>query len=111
MLDLTKPVQTRDGRKVRILCTDGPEKFPIAGYIDGSAEPDCWRRTGAWGHDADRHYQNDLVNVPTPGVVWVNVYRDGGSTSWNTRLKADAATSADRIARVRVEYTDGQFDE
>ena len=110
MLDLTKPVQTRDGRPVRILCTDGPEPYPIVGYIDGNTQPSSWQKSGKY-NQVRFATPTDLVNVPTQGVVWVNVYRDGGSTSWNTRIKADAATSDDRIARVRVEYTDGQFDE
>lgn len=72
-LDLSKPVQTRDGRKVRILCTDAGGERPVVGLIDGCV----WRWTGG-GYDSNGNYrsaQYDLVNVPEPErTVWVNVY-------------------------------------
>ncbi len=35
MIDFTKPVQTRDGRTVRILCTDANNGFPVVALVSG----------------------------------------------------------------------------
>lgn len=78
--DLTKPLQTRDGRTVRILCTDGPEKcFPVVGFVDGSSSPIMWTLSGYWRHGSDKAYGLDLINVPPPkkkAKVFVELRRD-----------------------------------
>lgn len=66
-IDLTKPVHTRDGRKVRILCTDRRGgNDPIVGlvtYSDGTEGTASWRSTGKYG---DVESELDLLNVPPP---------------------------------------------
>ncbi len=71
MLDLTKPVTTRDGRSVRILSTDAQIKS-FSGHVDNIVgivtEPDgeetvyTWQSTGAflWPDTPD---PADLINV------------------------------------------------
>jgi hypothetical protein len=78
-IDWTKPVQTRDGRKVRVLCTDGPDlRYPVIGVADGGLCPETWTIDGV-------HFANgvpsdlDIINTPDPPVTvtrWVNVYPD-----------------------------------
>jgi hypothetical protein len=80
-IDWTKPVQTRNGRKVRVLCTDGPDsQYPVIGLIDGRLYQDTWTIHGV-------HFTNgvfsdlDIINTPDPPVTvtgWVNVYSDMG---------------------------------
>jgi len=67
--DPTKPVQTRDGRKVRILCTDlkGREPFTIVAAHEGLNSP-CetvatFTSEGAI-LSAAMQSQCDLVNIP-----------------------------------------------
>ncbi len=85
MLDLTKPVQTRDGRKVRILCTDrkhtNKEYGPVVGLItqkDGNETYQSWfldgRLYGDQGADRGRKTDQDLVNSPTVHTRWVVFY-------------------------------------
>jgi hypothetical protein len=68
MLDLKKPIETRDGRKVRILCVDADCTYmgkpqPIVGII-GTHAPTSWSADGVY---ADGSYSNnDLINVPVP---------------------------------------------
>lgn len=82
VLDLTKPVQTRDGRPVRILCTDCPgDSHPIVGII-GTAV--C-----RWSMDGEAVLSNiewaapeqwRLVNVPEKPksvVRYVAIQSDG----------------------------------
>jgi hypothetical protein len=82
-LDFTKPVQTRDGRKVRILCVDGitevdGKKYPIVGFFEdgGSLFPQVWGIDGTYRYEnSDR---DDLINVPPPKKkvqVEVRLYR------------------------------------
>jgi hypothetical protein len=65
-IDFTKPVQTRDGRPVRILCTDAPSCYPVIGLIEGEGRPIVWTLAGYWSEGNDRNYQLDLMNAPPP---------------------------------------------
>ncbi len=66
--DPTKPVQTRDGRKARIICVDAAGKRPIAALITcidtGEEDPEVFFSDGRYcGHD-DGESRIDLINVP-----------------------------------------------
>ena len=78
-IDWTKPVQTRAGRKVRVLCTDGPDLwYSVIGMVDGRLCPETWTIDGV--HFANGVTSNlDIINTPEPAVTltrWVNVYLD-----------------------------------
>lgn len=63
--DPTKPVQTRDGRKVRILCTDRRGRRPIVGLIEENDGAEClntFNEDGRCGECSTP--SNDLVNIP-----------------------------------------------
>lgn len=60
-LDLTKPVQTRDGREVKqVTVFDCDEEFRVRGVVDGKLQ--SWTIDGTF--HKDRHSPNCLVNVP-----------------------------------------------
>lgn len=63
-LDLTKPVQTRDGHPVRILEIGLRSEYPVVGIISrpGYDEVETWTLDGAFV-SSDEH-PDDLVNVP-----------------------------------------------
>lgn len=73
-IDLSRPVQTRDGRKVRILCTDAKGDMPVHGLIDnGHYEiPWAWYRSGETKRNLE--ISADLINIPTKRTGWINVY-------------------------------------
>lgn len=80
-LDLTKPVQTRDGRPVRILCMDRKGEYPVVGLVISNYDDDfirCWPVSGIY--DLDRLQHLDLINVP-PKLVkyYTHVYLVGTS--------------------------------
>ena len=102
-IDFTKPVQTRDGRKVRILCTDGPGDTPIIGLVDGNSYPSIWKEGGKHASSP-----TDLVNVPETRVVWVNM--SSVVKRHSSRKDADWWGDENREACIRVEYEVGQFD-
>mgnify|MGYP001594513988 CR=1 FL=1 len=80
-LDFTKPVQTRDGRKVRILCTDAHCTFlgnpqPIVGFA-ADGPPMTWSSEGVFDNGATP--ECDLINVPPPKTkveIEVRLYRN-----------------------------------
>jgi hypothetical protein len=78
-IDLTKPVQTRDGRPARVVSEKGVGAFPVLALItapDGSEHILRYTPAGnimlAPGQSAD-----DLVNVPetTEAILYMNVGR------------------------------------
>lgn len=80
-IDFTKPIQTRDGRKVRILCTDRRGGlYPVVGMVmddRGIETTHCWTLSGALVV-GESGFPNDLVNVPPPKkkvMVEVRLYR------------------------------------
>lgn len=77
--DPTKPVQTRDGRPARIICTDRKDDgWPIVAiYADNSAGRTegvgCYTREGRFG-DYGSDNRLDLVNVPVEREGYVVLY-------------------------------------
>ena len=111
-LDLSKPVQTRNGRPVRILCTDAKGPYPIVGLMpSGEAE-----HVGSWmvgGNSSPYSWtQDDLINVPEPKrYVWLNVYRDGASAAlYTSRNEADRYEVGERVGCIKVELVE-RFDD
>lgn len=69
MIDFTKPVRTKDGRKVRILCTDHKNMhrpgFSVVGFVECSANHELlgfWSPDGEYCEDTT-HNQLDLENI------------------------------------------------
>ena len=91
MVDFSKPVQTRDGRPVRILATDLPDdKFPVLAIepLEGGYSILKVTAEGRYWADWDRtgESRNDLVNVPVETVTYRSFARPG-------RGKAEAGIS------------------
>lgn len=110
MIDWSKPVRTRDGRAVRVLCTDceSPSGYPVLalvkishGYerVHSYTLEGKYRKTGS-----DSPY--DLVNVPEVTNLWVNVYPNdvNGHTS---KKEADYWAEDGRVALLRLLIADG----
>lgn len=65
MIDFTKPVTTKGGRKVRILCTDGPNKYyPVIGLLEGEDVVETWTLDGQYLTHEEEGHNLDLVNTP-----------------------------------------------
>lgn len=112
MIDLTKPVQTRDGRRVRVLCTDVKgESNSVVGLVDGGNTETCqiWHGDGSYIPNSES--SQDLINGPEKRVVWVNMYPSKIAQPHTSKINADTRAGHDREACIRVEYEVGQFDE
>lgn len=108
MIDWDKPVQTRDGREVRIYTRQGRhETATVVGEIcSGGLCPPILTRWCADGSDdhSSRPNENDLVNVPQKHTVWENKYK---STLYRTKEDADLAARGNRIACIQVTFYEG----
>lgn len=79
--DPTKPVQTRDGRKARIICTDAEfivmdKSFHVVALVtdhDGNEKPRTFRGNGFIQRE-DIEVSDDLINIPM--TRWVNARLD-----------------------------------
>lgn len=84
--DPTKPVQTRNGNKARIICTDrqrapGVKAGPIIALVvmdDGTEQVQSYSTEGEYPYGfSDQPNGKDLVNVPEKWFVHVWRDRDG----------------------------------
>ena len=108
-LDLTKPVQTRDGRKVEIVTTKGREPYPVLGFIGELSFPTGWSADGAFELGTPSHH--DLINTPEPKRVvdfWAHVYADGSGKLLASKAGPDIWGKVERITRVHVRWTEGR---
>lgn len=90
-IELGKTYRTRDGKEARVYATDHGTDVPIVGAIKirGEWRVCRWFDTGLVSRLGENNV--DLIEVK-PRIkreVWVNVYRDGCGTPWNTRAEAD----------------------
>lgn len=107
MLDLTKPVQTKDGRPVRLLCADAKKTQPIVGLVqnkDGTETLRCWSADGSWLLD-DKATPKDLINSHEKRMAWVNVYPEPDCDQLHyTKKSAERGRAGRCIATVEVQY-------
>lgn len=82
MIDLSKPLQTRDGRTVRDvhrLSEPLNNGDTIMGVCDGTHK--SWQPDGTFSLHHTSLKTADLVNVPEEKTVWVNFYGGGRCSS------------------------------
>lgn len=111
-IDWTKPIETTDGFPARVIATDikGDRSILVAALRPDVTENVYWLYSDG---KRDPHRQPFVRNVPpAPVARYFNFYSDGliGNDHEN-RKEADDNAGPDRIACVRVEFTEGQFDD
>lgn len=110
-IDWSQPVETCEDppRPVRVLCTDGPGKYPVVGLM-GDIGPNSWTLVGI--HDLalpDNIF--NLRNTRQQHTVWVNAFPgENGTPSgivYRTRHEADIYATRDRIACIQLTFREG----
>ena len=113
-LDFSKPITTRDGRAVRILCTDGPHpEFTVIGICAGDTSASYWALDGehCTSPGCPALAQFDLINPPVKRRGWVNIWQalDSraivvGSVLWGEKDSADKVVFPNmrRLATVQL---------
>lgn len=118
----SKKVVTRDGRSVRIRCTDRKGKGqPIVALVETPDRDEeyvgTYREDGRWSTSGCAS-ELDLFFAPEKNEGWVNIYeaavsrqtigslvaRYVGSSIWPTEEAAKKAAVADPIATIKIEW-------
>ena len=121
----SKKVVTRDGRDVRIVCTDRKsEEQPIVALIASLTEENedseyvgTYGKDGRWSTSGCAS-ELDLIFAPEKHEGWVNIYKAGaqretlgclvtryvGSSIWPTEEAAKTAADADNIVTIKIEW-------
>ena len=104
----SRKVVTRDGRNVRIVCTDvKSELYPVVALVDNWGAEICnsYTKEGRFRPDNEAH--RDLFFAPEKHEGWVNVYRClddmmcGSVFATEEDAKCNAKTA---IATVKIEW-------
>jgi len=78
MIDFDKPLETRDGRKVRIYASDGAGIYPIHGAIFdddlGGWSFESWEADGKYWDSTEGELW-DLVNVKKKYSGWIVIHK------------------------------------
>jgi hypothetical protein len=111
MVDWTKPIQTVGGRPARVLATDvvGAISHDVVLLVTVNHE-EIIKRCRLDGTTVNGDY---IINVPEKRVIFVNMYPGSCAISHAchpSRGRAEESATENCIARVRVEYEEGQFD-
>lgn len=71
----SQKVVTRDGREVRIICTDMKSEYPLIALVtdkkDNTESPFVYTKNGRYFFEETN---NDLFFAPTKREGWVNIY-------------------------------------
>ena len=103
-----RKVVTKDGRNVRIVCTDvKSELYPVLALVDNWGEEICnsYTKEGRFLPNNEAH--RDLFFAPEKHEGWVNVYRDfddmmcGSVFATEEDAKHNAKTA---IATVKIDW-------
>ena len=104
----SKKVVTRDGRTVKIHCTNYDSRQPIIAELEYHNFSSSFTKDGRYFND-DRNSPYDLFFAPEKHEGWVNVYKDGdrfysSMDILKTKDKAEALSCRSCIATVKIEW-------
>lgn len=100
-----KKVVTRDGRKVRVICTDfDNELYPIIGGVQGEPFPRAFTKEGLLCDHTDT--DSDLFLATEKHEGWVNIYPDSviGHDLHMSEEDAKKLADSDVIATIKIEW-------
>lgn len=109
--DPNKPVQTRDGRKVRIICTDKRGLYPIVALISDGYGESCSTHSGGGKFSINREGDDphDLINVPECKTLWANVYNSGLQLTHKSRKAAVKVRGSGALGLASLTIEDGKI--
>jgi hypothetical protein len=76
MIEMGKKYRTRDGRPVRVLCTDRKSLYPVVALIMNRDAQEAWQGYKADGSVYDSSSSFDLIEVQPVIEWWQNVWPD-----------------------------------
>lgn len=110
-IEAGKKYRTRGGDEVEVLRTGLNSSDPIAGIVTckntGDQSITSFKEDGSY-FKGEIHCLDLISEIKPKRVVWLNLYPLFG---YDSRSEADASADPTRIACIRVEFEEGQFDE
>lgn len=115
-LDLNKPIETSDGKKARVICSDRKSEYwPIVALVENPGGSEAVLYVDEDG--AIQGFTTNIVNVPVRTSKYRNVYLNGGPSGKHDTVVAAlrAATLHDgrrdpgHIGVMKFDYIDGVF--
>ena len=110
--DLSQKVVTKDGRKVRIICTNAKNEFPIIALITNDDKEVLmdYNNNGKVS-SSDEITDLDLFFAPTKREGWVNIFKDeelpfinGDIYKSEKEAKEEAEGEPDYITSIKIEW-------
>lgn len=114
-IEAGKKYRTRGGDEVEVLRTDVNSDESVVGIVTHKDDGSQW--VAAYFSDGRYFLYGDspadlISEIKPKQVMWANVYVcPAFDTHHSSREDADKYAGTGRIARVRVEFEEGQFDE
>ena len=107
--DPSRKVVTRDGKRVRIICTDRLCEFPVIGLVRTDNVEKVTSYTNSGHVCRGVPLECDLIFAPEKKEGWVNVYQEGNrlrcGNIYDTKFEAEQHGSyAKYIATVKIEW-------
>ena len=110
--DPSQKVITKDGKSVRIICTDAKQDYPVIGLLsldDKSETTVYYKKNGRWL--ADNQDEWDLFFAPSKREGWVNIFKDedlpfinGDIYESKDKAEEEAIGEPDYIATIKIEW-------
>lgn len=109
-LDWDKPLVNGFGETVRRVTTINNSKpvLVVAETAEGKEYTYTCKEDGSSNGDYSSCY--DITNKLDPGFVYLNIYKDGHAVPHKTLADADFNAVEGRIARIKVNWEEGQYD-
>ena len=107
-----RKVVTRDGRSVRIICTDAKGDYPVVALVEiynGAENVFRLEENGHFYYDTED--SRDLFFAPVKKSAWINLYKmnsfiSPGPRAYNTKEEAESAAGDKSyyIATTKIEW-------
>ena len=105
-----RKIVTRDGKKVRIICTDfnNPD-FPVIGEVEGYIWPSSFTKSGLFIKGYEEH-PNDLFFAPEKHEGWINMYKWGDDYRYTGEVFSSeeralmSVKGCDCVATIKIEW-------
>lgn len=109
--NLSQKVVTKDGRKVRIICTNAKNEFPIIALITNDDKEVLMDYNNNGKVSPDEMTDLDLFFAPIKREGWVNIFKDeelpfinGDIYKSEKEAKEEAEGEPDYITSIKIEW-------
>jgi hypothetical protein len=109
-LDVTKPLRSKTSKEpITLIAINGRGGYPNIGYVGSSSQLVEWDE---YGNALEWPHADQIENTPNKKTGYMNIYpQEVAYGAYSTRKQADHAAQRTRIACVKVEYEEGQYDD